>query len=121
MRISNIARVFTPLYPPPPEPATPKGNLVPNGDFEIGLTGWRGDNYGDINLVWETTTGYSPPPVKNACTALRAPARRTDVYSRPIPRPPRPTLHLQRPAQVHDRQAYYPRFEVCGCGDGSRP
>ena len=57
LRISNIARNFTPLYPPSPEPPTPKGNLIPNGDFEIGLTGWRGDNYGDTNLIWETTGG----------------------------------------------------------------
>ncbi len=57
LRISNIARVFSPLYPTPPQPPTPTGNLVPNGDFEIGLTGWCPDNYGDVNLAWETTGG----------------------------------------------------------------
>ena len=51
LRISKIARVFSPLYPTPPEPATPKGNLVPNGDFEIGLTGWRPSSYGDAHLI----------------------------------------------------------------------
>ena len=57
LRISNIARVFTPLYPPSPGAPTPPGNLVPNGDFESGLMGWRLNGYGDMNLVWETTGG----------------------------------------------------------------
>ena len=83
--ISSIARVFTPLYPPGPEPATPKGNLVANGNFEIGLTGSRGDSYGDLNLCWETTTGYSPPSGKLCRTALPAPVRRTDYTRSPSP------------------------------------
>ncbi len=56
-RVSKIARQFLPLYSPGPGAPTPPGNLVPNGDFEMGLTGWRGDNYGDVNLMWEAAGG----------------------------------------------------------------
>ena len=69
------------------------GNLVPNGDFEIGLTGWRGDDYGDANLVWETTGG-APRGQKCLHSLLgvavfqaNAPLR-PGLYSRPIPAHP---------------------------------
>ena len=94
VRISNIARVFTPLYPTPPEPATPRGNLVPNGDFEIGLTGWRNDNIGDLNLAWETTGGAASG--QKCLHSL--PVANPQVYyllcTRRPSRPPRPTLHI---------------------------
>ena len=65
------------------EPTTPPGNLVPNGDFEIGLTGWRPDDYGDINLVWETTGGAASGQKCLHSLAARNP--QAGVYSRPIP------------------------------------
>jgi hypothetical protein len=52
LRISNAARVFTPVSQPRPE-APPAGNLVPNGDFDLGLLGWRLAGEGDARLCWE--------------------------------------------------------------------
>ena len=78
-RISGIARAFTPLYPPSPGAQTPPGNLVPNGDFEMGLTGWRGDNYGDVNLTWETTGGAASGQL--CLHMLTAPAQTSRRFS----------------------------------------
>jgi hypothetical protein len=56
-RVSNTTRDFEPLDPPVPPPAV-GGNLVPNGDFELGLAaGWRGREYGDHHLCWGTRSG----------------------------------------------------------------
>jgi len=84
-RISKIARVFEPITKKPaPRPATQPGNLVPNGDFEMGLTGWRGDGEGDIRLTWETTT--SAPATGLRCLhSLPGASQRLNMYSRPIP------------------------------------
>ena len=48
-RVSNISRSFTPLAPQP-APAV-VGNLLPNGNFEMGLAAsWRNQGYGDPTL-----------------------------------------------------------------------
>jgi hypothetical protein len=117
IRISNIARVFTPLYPTPPEPPTPKGNLVPNGDFEIGLTGWRGDTYGDINLVWETTSGAA---TGQKCVHSIAGANpQAGLYSRPIPAHPGRHYTFSGQFMSTTSSSYSPRFEVLGIGSGA--
>jgi len=93
LRISNVARAFDPLYPTPPPPPTPDGNLVPNGDFEAGLTGWRLNGEGDVNLIWETLSSGAPSGKKyihslaSARTdfnSLRVSASPSDLLSRPF-------------------------------------
>ena len=84
LRVSNVARTFEPLVAAGQEAAAPKGNLVPNGDFELGLLGWRLDGEGDANLVWGTTT-------KDAVSGLRCLHSLPDskhslgLLSRPMP------------------------------------
>ena len=54
VRISNVARTFEPLAAAQSAAApalVPKGNLVPNGDFELGLMGWRLAGEGDATLL----------------------------------------------------------------------
>ena len=55
LRVSNVARTFEPAAAVGNAPAAPKGNLVPNGNFALGLLGWRLDGEGDANLVWDVT------------------------------------------------------------------
>ena len=86
LRISNIARVFTPLPPATSEAPSPPGNLVPNGDFEIGLNGWCPDDYGDVNLDWETTGGAAHG--QKCLHSLSGANPAAGVYSRPIPAHP---------------------------------
>ena len=125
LRISNIARAFDPLYPPVTPPPTPAGNLVPNGNFESGLVGWRGDGEGDVNLVWETTGGAA-----SGLLCLHSlPAGRTDYSSLPLPGSP---LGLySRPISAYAGRSYTlslrmkssvtmsPRITVETCGAGS--
>ena len=124
-RISKVARQFLPLYPTSPGVPTPPGNLVPNGDFEMGLIGWRGDNYGDVNLMWETTGGAASG---QKCLHSLSSAR-TDfatllpadggspcgVYSRPIPTHPgrKYTLSMRLKA---GSSSLTPRIEVNSLG-----
>ncbi len=51
LRISSVARTFEPLYAPARKIAA-SGNLVPNGNFEMGLLGWRLAGEGDATLLW---------------------------------------------------------------------
>lgn len=130
LRISNVARHFDPLSTtPPPEAPTPKGNLVPNGDFESGLVGWRGDGYGDVNLVWETTGGavsgqkclHTLTAARTDYQALLHPASPVSLRSRPIP--VSPGRHYTFSYQVKANPQYNPRIQVDGTGttDGSFP
>ncbi len=86
LRISNIARQFTPLPPLSVAAPAPKGNLIPNGDFEIGLNGWREDNYGDTNLIWETTGGAKSG--QKCLHSLAGANPKAGLLSRPIPNQP---------------------------------
>jgi hypothetical protein len=109
LRISNIARVFTPLYAPSAGPATPPGNLVPNGDFEMGLVGWRSTGYGDANLSWETTGGaYSG---QKCLHALASPTLSMSLYSRPIPVHPGRKYALSMRMKSSGSNLY-PRVEI---------
>lgn len=93
LRISNVARAFDPLSPPVNPPPTPLGNLVPNGDFELGLTGWRLTGEGDANLVWDIVSNnvasgkkclHSLPGARTDFSSLRLPGSPAGVLSRPI-------------------------------------
>ena len=123
LRISNIARVFTPLYPPSPGAANPPGNLVPNGDFEGGLMGWRLNGYGDMNLVWEATSGAASGQkcLHTLSTAI------TDFATAPGGGSPPPLI--SRPIPAHPGRKYtfscrlktvgsnlYPQIGVYQCG-----
>ena len=99
VRISNVARTFEPAAASPPaaSPAsTPKGNLVPNGDFELGLMGWRLAGEGDATLLWgpDATNPASGRlclrtlPGAAQSTDLRDPAPQDALLSRPIPATP---------------------------------
>eukprot|EP01052_Picozoa_sp_SAG31_P028095 SAG31_NODE_2682_length_5257_cov_9.066693_4_plen_438_part_00 len=83
-RVSNVARLFEPLYPPNPPPAT-AGNLVPNGDFELGLAaGWRNRGYGTPTLCWTAVRGGGADGgtcLKSVPGASELPV---DLLSRPI-------------------------------------
>ncbi len=95
VRISSVARAFDPIPVSGPTPQAPitAGNLVPNGDFELGLNGWRGTSYGDIALCWETTGGaakglkclHSLPAALPDFQGLRVAKSPPGLYSRPIP------------------------------------
>jgi hypothetical protein len=113
VRISKIARVFDPLYPIPPASPTSNGNLVPNGDFEIGLTGWRGDDYGDVNLIWETTGGAATG--QKCLHSISGAKPQAGLYSRPIPA--HPGRHYTFSGRFKtSANSYNPRFEVIGVG-----
>ena len=94
LRISNIARSFDPLYPPVTPPPTPPGNLVPNGDFELGLAGWRLNNEGDANLIWETVSNNVASgrqclhSIPGATLPGDATGQSATLISRPIPASP---------------------------------
>jgi hypothetical protein len=125
LRISNIARAFVPLAPFPPQPPLAKGNLVPNGDFEIGLTGWRGRGYGDVNLMWETTGGaatgqkclHTIPSARTDFSALLGGVTPSGVVSRPIPA--RPGRHYNFSLRMKTDAKQYPRIEIDGVGGAS--
>ena len=82
VRVSNVARMFEP--PVAAHEATmPRGNLVPNGDFELGLLGWRLDGEGDANLVWGATT-LDPTSGLRCLYNLPDSKVHLDLLSRPI-------------------------------------
>ena len=93
LRISKVARSFDPLPITTPPTTVAPGNLVPNGDFELGLNGWQGSDYGDLALCWETTTGaatglkcmHSLPAARADFQGLRVASTPPGLYSRPIP------------------------------------
>jgi hypothetical protein len=115
LRISNVARTFEPM---PIAQATrevpvPKGNLVPNGDFELGLMGWRMTGEGDTNLVWGTdakdpATGrlclHNIPGAEGGATLL----------SRPIA--VQPGGHYTFSARMRADSRRSPRIEVVAAG-----
>ena len=98
LRISNVARSFEPLATASPAAAAiaaaaPKGNLVPNGGFELGLLGWRLTGEGDANLLWGTDANN--PAGGRLCLRtlsgsevgadLREQGSQQTLLSRPIP------------------------------------
>jgi polysaccharide biosynthesis protein PslG len=98
LRISNVARAFEPLSLPASETtakpvAAPKGNLIPNGDFELGLLGWRLAGEGDANLLWapdakDPASGrlsLHTVPSTQVGVDLREKADQSALLSRPVP------------------------------------
>jgi len=133
LRISNIVRVFEPRSTAHEvaldhNPA-PRGNLVPNGDFELGLMGWRLAGEGDAHLLWGTDT---KDPARGllclrtlagaeASTDLREQGPQQALLSRPIPAQPgmRYTLSARMRADAAGREASIAATAVGG-GDGGR-
>ena len=64
LRISNVARVFTPFIPQ--SAAHPAGQPGAHRRFRVGLDGLATERLWRHDLCWETTS--SRPPVKDACT-----------------------------------------------------
>ena len=90
---------------------------MPNGDFEIGLTGWRSDDYGDINLVWETTGGAHSG--QKCLHSLSGANPKAGLYSRPIPAHPGRHYTFSGRFKYTPSRLTHPRFEVLGCGSAS--
>jgi len=60
VRISSVARNYTPLPQPGQQPVPEGVNLLVNPGFELGLHGWRPDNEADGNGQWELAVGEAP-------------------------------------------------------------
>ncbi len=124
LRISNNARSFLPISTAPAGgPATAAGNLVPNGNFESGLMGWRLNGYGDMNLTFEVTGG-----AVSGQKCLHSLSRAVADYAT-APGQSSPPSTISRPIPVHPGRKYtfslwlktvgsnlYPRIEVDPCG-----
>ncbi len=124
LRISNYARQFLPISTPPAGgPATPAGNLVPNGNFESGLMGWRLSGYGDMNLTFEVTGG-----AVSGQKCLHTLSNALTDYAT-APGGGDPPGAISRPIPVHPGRKYmlslwlktvgsnlYPMVSVCQCG-----
>ena len=132
LRISNIARTFEPLSPRRPRDgrrqARPKGNLVPNGDFELGLLGWRLAGEGDANLLWGTDTkdpasgrlSLAPLPGSQVAPTCASKVPHEALLSRPIPA--QPGMHYTFSARMRSdaagRKASIAASAVGGGGGG---
>ena len=123
LRISNIARSFDPLWPPVAPPPTPPGNLGPNGDFELGLTGWRLNNEGDASLVWEIVSDNpaSGRQCLHSIPGVTLPgsigSQNGYLLSRPIPACPGRTYTLSLRMKHSYKNSH--RIEVLAVGSGS--
>ena len=115
LRISNVARAFEPIPQPPHEATTAKGNLVPNGDFELGLLGWRMIGEGDANLVWATDT-HDPASGRLCLHNIPGSAGGSALLSRPIP--VNAGGHYVLSARVRADAMKNPRIEVLAGGAG---
>jgi len=115
LRISNVARTFEPV--PQPKREAPveveKGNLVPNGDFELGLMGWRMTGEGDTNLVWGTD---SKNPASGRICLHNIPGSEggSTLLSRPIP--VKPGGHYTFSAHMRADGVNSPRIEIVSAG-----
>ncbi len=105
LRISNVARSFEPLPQAAREPAG-GGNLVPNGDFELGLIGWRLSGEGDATLVWGTDT-KNPASGRRCLHSIPGSPAPASLLSRPIGATPGATYTFSaRLRQREDRPAH---------------
>jgi hypothetical protein len=83
LRISNVARAFVPSPAAgPKQEALPAGNLVPNGDFELGLLGWRIGSEGDARLSWAPDARH---PAHGRLCLQGLPNTGEALLSRPFP------------------------------------
>ena len=93
----------------------PRATSCPTAISRSALTGWRGDNYGDIHLVWEATGGAASGQLCLHSLNELAPTSSRVVYSRPFPA--HPGRHYTFSCRVKcGSGSYSPRFEVQGCG-----
>jgi hypothetical protein len=113
LRISNVARTFEPIPHPAREAAVEKGNLVPNGDFELGLTGWRMTGEGDANLVWGTDA-KDPASGRLCLHSIPGSEGGETLLSRPIP--VRPGGHYTFSARIRADVRSWPRIEIVSAG-----
>lgn len=60
VRISSVARQYTPLPAPGVAPVPPNTNLLPNPGFEFGRYGWRPDGEADGALQWQVISDAAP-------------------------------------------------------------
>lgn len=110
VRISNVARSFEPLAPPAAKTASsaaaPQGNLIPNGDFELGLLGWRSAGEGDANLLWAAEAKgpasgrlcLHTVPVTGVGDDAQELGNQRALLSRPVPA--QPGMHYTLSAQM---------------------
>jgi len=117
LRISNVARTFGPMPMPQRAREVPveKGNLVPNGDFELGLMGWRMSGEGDANLVWGTDS-KNPASGRLCLHNIPGSVGGAALLSRPIP--VRPGGHYAFSAHLRANGRKYPRIEILSAGAG---
>jgi hypothetical protein len=115
LRISSVARTFEPMPQPKREApvAVEKGNLVPNGDFELGLVGWRMTGEGDTTLVWGTDT-KNPASGRLCLHNIPGSAGGSTLLSRPIP--VKPGGHYAFSARLRADGRKSPRIEVVAAG-----
>jgi hypothetical protein len=118
LRVSNVARTFEPSAAAVHEAAAPKGNLVPNGNFALGLLGWRLDGEGDANVVWATTT---QDPASGLCSLHNLPRSevKLDLLSRPIP--VSPAAHYTFSARMKSDAKRTVRVAIGGFGVSRGP
>jgi hypothetical protein len=129
LRFSNVARTFEPLYVPAKKTVA-GGNLVPNGNFEMGPLGWRLAGEGDVTLLWG-------PEKQDAASGrlclrtladgqkssdLRSQAAQEALLSRPVPAAPgaRYVLSARVRSDGPGRQATIAAIPASGSGVGRR-
>lgn len=111
LRISNVARSFEPPASAANK-AIPKGNLVANGDFELGLLNWRLQGEGDANLTWKTDATNAA----SGRLCLKYVGEKQGILSRPIP--VQPGAQYTFSARMRSDVKQWPRVEVVGVGAG---
>ena len=57
VRVSSVARTYSPLYASVAEPVPKNTNLVDNASFESGMYGWRITREGNGQLLWHVESG----------------------------------------------------------------
>ncbi|OIO91842.1 MAG: hypothetical protein AUJ96_33240 [Armatimonadetes bacterium CG2_30_66_41] len=60
VRISSVARSYTPLSVGAKAAVPADANLIPNPSFEFGLDGWRADGEANARLQWRVERGEAP-------------------------------------------------------------
>lgn len=86
VRISNVSRSFLPISRAPSPPPPSNMNLVPNGDFEMGMVaGWRSSGYGDATLAWQVDEDAHTGSFSLTNRIDGASTLPIELMSRPIP------------------------------------
>jgi hypothetical protein len=117
LRVSNVVRTFkapAALH----EAVLPEGNLVPNGNFELGMFGWRLDGEGDATLAWGTTR-QDPAGGPSCLHNLPDSQVKLNLLSRPIP--VSPATHYTFSARMKSDAKQTVAVTIEGYGGGGRP